>query len=409
MRVLYLTGKLPVPANSGDALRNLALLRAARTVATRLDLVTLPQGRGAVIDDGLSLTEGICDSVTVVGRAIGDQLGRPVNRLRTVLGRPYYHSVGDAPDVRTAVRSRLAAVPYDVVVVGQIFLASALPSDVLPRTVYDSHNVHHLRMQESLGHSRLLPERVRDRIVRQVHDQEAGMVGQVAATVACSERDAVELAGMRPGARVTVIPNGTSVDAAPRHTGAAGRPLFLASLDASANIEALAHLVDDVLPHLRADVRVDVAGSNARPVVDAIITRSGGRLRYLGEVEDARATMARGRALLVPLRTGEGTRLKVLEAFAVGLPVVSTTKGVEGIPVTHDRHALIADDPAHFATAVHRLIDTPAVGHRLAGAARELVENGFSWPELGARFAELLVEVGTRHTGTPRTRRDVAR
>ncbi|MGQ0576682.1 MAG: glycosyltransferase family 4 protein [Pseudonocardia sp.] len=396
MQVLYLTGKTPAPANSGDALRNLALLRAARSVATRLDLVTLPQSPGAGVAEGLAGIEAMCDTVRVVGAPIGELLGRPGARLRTVLGAPYYHAAGGAAPVRAAVRDMIATTSYDVVVLGQLYLASALPTEVLARTVYDTHNVHHLRLRESLARTRLLPDRVRERIVAQVHDQEAELMGRVAVTVACSAVDAAGFTAMRPDARVEVIANGIDVPPRPTHTGAAGRPLFLASLDATANIEGLAHLVDDVLPHLSGDVLVDVAGSNARPVVATIVGRGRDRLRYRGQVPDARATMDDATALLVPLRTGGGTRLKVLEAFSVGLPVVSTPKGVEGIPVEHGRHALIAEEPREFAAAIERLHTEPELGPQLARHARALVGRDYAWTGLADRFAGLVADVAAR-------------
>ena len=106
----------------------------------------------------------------------------------------------------------------------------------------------------------------------------------------------------------------------------------------------------------------------------------------------ARTTMAAASTLVVPLLAGGGTRLKVLEAFAVGVPVVSTTKGVEGIPVRTGEHALVADSPADFARAITEIVDDPAGRSDLAENARRLVADGFDWASLGVRFAQLLAE-----------------
>jgi glycosyltransferase involved in cell wall biosynthesis len=388
-----------MPANSGDALRNLALLRAARSIATRLDLVTLPQSPGNGVDDGLGAVEDLCDSVTVAGRPIGEQLGSPVARVRTLLGRPYYHAVGHDPGIRAAVRGRLSTQRYDVVVLAQLYLAAALPPEVLPRTVYDTHNVHHLRLRESLAAVTVLPTPVRERIIRQVCDQEARLLDRVALGVACSELDAAGFAAMSPAARVEVVANGIDVPPSTCWTGAGRRPLFLASLDASANIEGLAYLVDEVIPHLPVEIGIDVAGSNARPAVSTILGRAGGRVRYLGQVPDARRVMSGAGALLVPLLTGGGTRLKVLEAFAVGVPVVGTSKGVEGIGVEAGVHARVADTAPGFAAAIVSILQDPAAAARLARSARELVEQRFDWGSLAPRFARLLTEAAADGVG----------
>jgi polysaccharide biosynthesis protein PslH len=169
-----------------------------------------------------------------------------------------------------------------------------------------------------------------------------------------------------------------------------GAPLFLASLDASANIEALTFLVEQVLPHLPAEMTIDVAGSNARPAVHRLLEVAGPRLRFLGQVPDAPAALRAASMLLIPLLSGGGTRLKALEAFAVGTPVVSTAKGVEGIPVDSGQHAMIADRAAEFAAAIVNLAADRSAAAGLALAARELVEKQFTWSALGDEFTGIL-------------------
>jgi glycosyltransferase involved in cell wall biosynthesis len=394
VRILYVMGKAPLPADSGDAHRNWALLQAARTVAAQLDLITLPHPDVPGEPDGRAALAAFCDRLVVVGEPIGEILGNPLNRARTVAGRPYFHAAGHRSDVRRAVRRLTATTHYDLVVLSQLYLASALPEELLGRTVYDTHNVHHLRLAESLERTRALPARVRAMVLHKVAAQEARLMDRVPVTIACSDSDAAGLRALSPTARIETIANGVDqpTEPAPR-PGPGARPLFLASLDAGPNIDGLEWLVDRVLPVLRPDVRIDVAGSNARPAVHRILQRAGDRVRYLGQVPDARATMAGAGLLLVPLLAGGGTRLKVLEAFAVGTPVVSTAKGVEGIPVRDGEHALVADSPAEFAAAVTALVDAPERGGELVANARRLVADGYDWAGLGARFARLLTGI----------------
>ena len=115
--------------------------------------------------------------------------------------------------------------------------------------------------------------------------------------------------------------------------------------------------------------------------------------RSLGQVPDARATMRAARALVVPLLTGGGTRLKVLEAFAVGLPVISSSKGIEGIPAQNGVHALIEDSPEAFARAITQVVDAADGRVDLARNAHALVAREFDEAALGLQFAQLLSEV----------------
>jgi glycosyltransferase involved in cell wall biosynthesis len=400
MRVLYLIGKIPLPLTSGDAHRNWALLQATRRVATTLDLVALSQPPGDGTAEGLAEVARICDALTITGRPPGELLGAPRNRLRTLAGRPYYRSIGDDPAVRAAVDARLKSAPPDVIVLSQPFFGSAIPERWLDRVVYDSHNVHHLRFAESLSGMRRLPRRLRDRMIHDVLTEEARLVAKVARCLACSELDATAFREMSPAGRIEVVPNGVDV-ADEIGTPGTGAPLFLASLDATANIEGLAYLIDEVLPCLPDSVSIDVAGSNARPEVIEIVERARGRARFLGQVPDARSAMRNAAALLIPLHSGGGTRLKALEAFGVGAPVISTTKGVEGIPIDPGRHALVADTPTEFAAAVARVIEDRDEAARLACEARKLVEADFSWPHIGERFTQVLHEVAANGGSRP--------
>jgi glycosyltransferase involved in cell wall biosynthesis len=99
----------------------------------------------------------------------------------------------------------------------------------------------------------------------------------------------------------------------------------------------------------------------------------------VGPVPDAIPELARSRIAVVPLRTGSGTRLKILEAWAAGLPVVSTSIGAEGLPAKDGEHLLLADSAAEFVDAVTRLLTCPVLCRSLGAAGRLLVEKEFTW------------------------------
>jgi glycosyltransferase involved in cell wall biosynthesis len=99
---------------------------------------------------------------------------------------------------------------------------------------------------------------------------------------------------------------------------------------------------------------------------------------------------------VVPLRKGGGTRLKVLEALALGTPVVSTTKGVEGLELEDDRHVLVADTAHEFAAATERLLGQPELRARLGAAGRQVVRERYDWRAIGARLDDLVREIAGR-------------
>jgi glycosyltransferase involved in cell wall biosynthesis len=117
-------------------------------------------------------------------------------------------------------------------------------------------------------------------------------------------------------------------------------------------------------------------------------------VQVTGVVDDVRPWLERADVVIVPLRIGGGTRLKILEAMAMGKAVVSTTLGAEGLAVVSERDLLVADDAAAFVTQIGRLLDDPTLGRRLGASARQLVASNYSWrravESLSIFYAELV-------------------
>jgi len=210
-----------------------------------------------------------------------------------------------------------------------------------------------------------------------------------------AERDLLVGAGA-PRARVAVIPNGVDLpehgfdDSRARRLVYAGAPTY------SANIEAVRWFASEVLPRLDGgalDVRLHVTGGHAgidiRGLADAGIV-------FEGHVADIRRFVASSAVAVVPLLSGGGTRLKILEAMAMGTPVVSTSKGAEGLDVRHGEHLLIADGGSAFARAVGQLLEDAALAARLASAGHRLVRERYTWRRIGRDLDDVVSEAVAR-------------
>jgi len=125
-------------------------------------------------------------------------------------------------------------------------------------------------------------------------------------------------------------------------------------------------------------------GKNPEAVAE--FTAGDPRIEVVGPVDDAVAELARCRVAVVPLLSGSGTRLKILEAWAAGLPVVSTTIGAEGLGARDGEHLLIADDAASFARATARLLACSPLRTELAAAGRSLLQKEFTWETVWAKL-----------------------
>jgi glycosyltransferase involved in cell wall biosynthesis len=164
--------------------------------------------------------------------------------------------------------------------------------------------------------------------------------------------------------------------------------VFSGTLDFRPNIDAIVWFIEAVLPRIHArrpDVQLLVVGRRPAPILRRLAERE--RLILTGEVSDVRPFLAGAAVYIVPMRIGGGIRLKVLEAFALEAPVVSTTLGVEGIAGLRDGvHCLLADTPQQFADAVVRLLDDPAFGRILGAAGRRLARAEYDWEAIIPRL-----------------------
>ncbi len=217
---------------------------------------------------------------------------------------------------------------------------------------------------------------------------------RVALNVAVSAEDAAALTRIAPGARVAVVPNGVDVDEF-RPDGGAGRgAAYVGGLHWFPNADALAYFAAEILPHVRA-ARPDA------PVAWIGSANTGQRRHYAGRfgidvsgyVDDVRPFMREAACHIVPLRAGGGTRLKILNSWAMGKPVVSTSIGCEGLDAVDGRNILIRDDPKAFANAMLAVLEDEALARRLGQAGRATAEQQYSWDVIGRGLIERYLDV----------------
>ena len=268
------------------------------------------------------------------------------------------------------------------------FLDPAALVDEAQPLVVNLHNVESdLASLENLGHGwRRVEQRVERRRMRRWEDR---VVRRPRATVVVPTlREADQLA-----AHAVVVANGTDIPASPAAVPVAGTVLFVGALDYAPNSDALAWWVTEIAPLLRdADVpALTVVGRGQDEFVRQHPQAQG--LTFAGVVDDVSPWLANATITVVPVRHGGGTRIKLLEAFANGRAVVTTSKGAEGLPVVDREHAIVADSAGLFASAVAELWHDSAQRNRLAAAARKLSLD-YDWQALGSAFADIVLGSG---------------
>jgi len=403
MNLLFLTPQLPYPPQKGTALRNWGLI-ANLARRHRVSLLSfLSPGQDSHAAPPLAAA---CAHIEIV-----PQPERPLSRRLCDL------AVTRLPDMAlrlesAAFRQRLAAwlarESFDVIHVEGIEMAPYL--DVIetspplvggdgggrPLIVFDDHNCEYLLQKRAFLSDLCTPARWPAAAYSFVQWQrlrryEAQVCRRADYVLAVSEADAAALRKSVPGLDVTVVPNGMDTRA---YTPILPHPdtptlVFTGTMDFRPNVDAVLWFARKVLPRVQAQVagvRFVVVGQRPHRRLDVL--RSDPAVTLTGWVEDTRPTIAQAAVYVAPLRVGGGTRLKLLEAMAMGKAVVVTRLGAEGYPVTDGRELLLADTPADFAAAVVSLLRAPERRAALGRAARAFAEQ-YDWRAIAPRLEAL--------------------
>jgi glycosyltransferase involved in cell wall biosynthesis len=293
-------------------------------------------------------------------------------------------------------------VSLDAVLVAQLHMFAYVHHAWEPITVLDSHNDEASRIDgiAAVGGSwlrRLLAALQRS----PVREYEDAAVSRAALTLVVSPLELQRFERIAPG-RVALVPNGVDVDAlqpvaSPPHSRDI---VVVGSLDYSANIDAVRYCASHIASRLRGrDARFSVVAAAlhsefARTLPRAIDTE------VLGYVPDLDGIMRRARVFVVPLRRGGGTRLKILDAMARGIPVVSTSVGCAGIDVTSEQELLVADEPDQFSAAIDRLLTDDHLWMSVSRRARHRVEADYAWRAIGRQLDRVLEQRILRPRGS---------
>jgi polysaccharide biosynthesis protein PslH len=274
-----------------------------------------------------------------------------------------------------------------------------------PAIVVDWHNIESEMMWRYAKTTRNWAKKIAaGRTAKLIERAEDRLLGSNLTHTVTSERERQKLLARCPQANIHVIPNGVDpsfytakqIDEACRRNGhGAARPsiLYVGSMDYHANIDAVTWFLRTAWPEIaqaNPSLHFTIVGRDPSREVRAL---ASDRIHVTGTVDDVRPYYASAVAAIVPLRSGSGTRLKVLEAMAAGVPVVSTRLGAEGIDAEDDVHLLHADTGPEIAAAVHRIVLSAETRSRLSQAARELVSQVYDWSVIGKQLCALHEEV----------------
>ena len=397
MKILFLTPQLPYPPDKGATIRTLALIKGLAQRGHHIHLLSFVNAE----EDSAWLPQlrPYCPDITTVVAPVRSTWVR----LRTLLFSSQPDMAGRFPSAEFASRlSALLASGFDIVQAESLEMAQyALQvarerssGGKRPLVIFDDLNAEYMLQKRAFEVDRQLwrawPKALYSWLqYRRLRRYEQRVCQTVDEVLAVSETDAASIAALA-GHAPRIIPNGVdciffSPEAQPAEYPPETQIKHLASLiftgtmDFRPNADAVLWFCQDILPLIKKDafhVHFYIAGQHPTAAVRALASPA---VTVTGYVSDIRPYIANSVVYVVPMRMGSGTKLKVMQAMAMRIPVVSTTMGAEGIDVTGGQNILLADTPQDFARHVVALLGNESERQRLAANGRRLVEERYDW------------------------------
>lgn len=343
------------------------------------------------IDECRRALEAYCKEVVLVPNPYGRAgFAKRLVQLRSLVSTLSFQRLRvTVPEMQKTLDRVLRAKRFDIVnmeftFLGNCDLRQAPPGERLPALVVDSHNIDYDLARQYASYGRGPMRRLYEQANwRKLRREELGTYRAADAVYLCSAADERRLLEEAPGIRTTVIPNAADIDyyqpqlSDPRPDGRT--IVFFGLLSYAPNVDGMVYFVEKIWPlvaEAHPEARLKIIGGQAPQSLRAL---AGPRVELPGFVPDLRPHLAAAAAVVAPLRLGGGTRLKIVEAMAMGKAIVSTSIGAEGIEAAPGRDILIEDQPAGFASAVSRLLAEPELAARIGWSARELAVERYSW------------------------------
>lgn len=381
---MFLSERFPLPLHDGGNLRTYHVLKG---LASEHEVHLVTHQRCGVTEEEVDSLSILCKVTSVRAAGQSQKLLRAA-LWGTLSSQSLFVAKNWSRNLLAAADATLSQQAFDAIHFNH--LDTACYSLVRPwaqRKVFDSHNCLSTMSAEVAKDSKTSWRRLLYRCEsKRLRNTERDICRSMDAVLACSQEEADVFRGMSGAENIVVVPNGVdsrhfrSMDTQLEEPGSI---VFVGSMGYFPNEDAAIHLCEDVLPRLKGlspSPKVYLVGKDPSPRV--LRLNDGKTVIVTGAVKDVRPYIEKAMLVVVPLRHGAGTRLKILEAFAMGKTVIATHKGAEGIPATDGGEILLAHDAEGLAAQIIGVWNSPLQRSSIGRAAATLAQTHFDWSRI---------------------------
>lgn len=397
MRILFIVDSIPFPILGGASLRNYNLLRR---LAAEHEVWLVAFTKNAEQTKSVEHIKEFCAGVEVVESHSQSALSDLPNYIKYVLnGIPPELRLFKSKALIQKIQDLLSQIQFDVIHIDQIFMGlylEEIPIEEQSRTLWGLHDVDFVKYERIIQLEQKKVRRFRLWLNNQfMYHWEPNYAAKFGRCITVSELDKQLLIDENPDLKIEVIPNGVdafSFAPMPEFQGKHAL-IFVGNMAYLPCIDAVLYFYEQILPIILQsipDVEFWIVGKDPS---EQILRLNSDKVHVTGRVEDVRPYYEQSTVCVVPLRAGGGTRLKILEAIALGRPVVSTSIGCEGLNLLDNEHILIADDPVSFAQKTIRLLTDPSFRQHVVCNGRQIIETRYDWNVIAKRLIEVYQEV----------------
>lgn len=391
MRILFLAHLFPLPLDSGGKMKSFYTLKA---LAERHEVAVLAYVRD--VQESLRVEElrRVCGNVEIVQLKRGKMRQLADLGTSAVTGRSFIVSRDFRSEMQRAFEAMVERFRPDVVHIDHLQMAQFVDFNATYKTVLDHHNVESAIIRRMAETSDSAGVRLYARLEwPKLQRYELAVCRKSDLVLTVSDEDRSTLREHDPElANIWSVPIGvdTGFFMPVRRQLGSRNMLSIGTMYWPPNIDSMLYFSHEILPLVQeqvSDCTLVIAGQRPAPSIQALASNPA--IKVTGYVDDVRDVARNCGVFIVPLRSGSGVRVKILNAMAMGLPIVSTSIGAEGLEVVSGEHLIIADRPQEFAQAVVKVLSDKDTAASLGENARRLVCERYSWEIVGKQLLSI--------------------